>query len=174
MYEWWNMKDWKYDNRSSTASGIHKSERLHLDRNEKQKRLLNHERWAWRQHILYRFKNPWITDTTFRQEGKHEITYKLRRWSNKNDSKESSITYIYNPSPQECKLKNNRALLLELTRLSHLWRTPPSLKIKTGLFIISSIHNCQECDLAISFNALHLHLLLSDYACIPLSDANSD
>ena len=31
---------------------------------------------------------------------KKEIAGKLRRRSNKNDSKESSITYIYNPSPK--------------------------------------------------------------------------
>jgi hypothetical protein len=43
---------------------------------------------------------------------KKEITCKLRRRSNKNDSKESSITYIYNPSPQKYKMKYYRALLL--------------------------------------------------------------
>jgi hypothetical protein len=51
---------------------------------------------------------------------KTEIACKLRRRSDKNDSKESSITYIYNPSPQAYKLKNYRALLLKLTRLSSL------------------------------------------------------
>jgi hypothetical protein len=51
---------------------------------------------------------------------KTEITCKLRRRSDKNDSKESSITYIYNPSPQAYKLKNYRALLLKLSRLSSL------------------------------------------------------
>jgi hypothetical protein len=50
---------------------------------------------------------------------KTEIACKLRRWSDKNDSKESSITYIYNPSPQAYKLKNYRALLMKLTRLSN-------------------------------------------------------
>jgi hypothetical protein len=51
---------------------------------------------------------------------KIETMYKQRRRSDKNDSKESSITYIYNPSPQAYKLKNYRAMLLKLTRLSSL------------------------------------------------------
>jgi hypothetical protein len=49
-----------------------------------------------------------------------ETLYKIRRGSDKNDPKESPITYIYNPSPQAYKLKNYRALLLKLTRLSSL------------------------------------------------------
>jgi hypothetical protein len=46
---------------------------------------------------------------------KTEIVCKLRRQSDKNDSKESSITYIYNPIPQAYKLKTYKALLLKLT-----------------------------------------------------------
>jgi hypothetical protein len=51
---------------------------------------------------------------------KTEIVCKLRRRSDKNDSNESSITYIYNPSPQAYKLKSYRALLMKLLRLSSL------------------------------------------------------
>jgi hypothetical protein len=84
------MKDGHDSNRSSIASGIHKSERLHSDKKENRNKC------------------------------------KLRRRSDKNDSKESSITYIYNPSPQAYKLKNYRALLLKtLSALQPLKNTPP-------------------------------------------------
>jgi hypothetical protein len=51
---------------------------------------------------------------------KPKTTCKLRIWSDKNDSKESSITSIYNPNPQAYKWKNYRAMLLKLSRLPNL------------------------------------------------------
>jgi hypothetical protein len=47
---------------------------------------------------------------------KTETTCEIRRQYDKNDSKESSITSIYNPNPQAYKLKNYIALLLK-----HSW-----------------------------------------------------
>jgi hypothetical protein len=39
------MKDGHDDNRSSIASGIHKSERLHPDNKKNRKYMMNPERW---------------------------------------------------------------------------------------------------------------------------------
>jgi hypothetical protein len=67
---------------------------------------------------------------------KIETTYKLRIQYDKNDSKESSITYIYNPISQEYKLKNYRALLLKtLSTLQPLKNTPPPF-IKSKLIYL--------------------------------------
>jgi hypothetical protein len=51
---------------------------------------------------------------------KTEIACEIRRRSNKNDSKEYSITSIYNPNPQAYKLKNYKALLLKISWLPSL------------------------------------------------------
>jgi hypothetical protein len=61
---------------------------------------------------------------------KTKIACKLRRQFDKNDSNESSITYIYNPSPQAYKMKNYRALLLKnLSDLQPMKNTPLHYKI---------------------------------------------
>jgi hypothetical protein len=39
------MKDGHDRKRTSIASGIHKSERLHSDKKENKENLMNHERW---------------------------------------------------------------------------------------------------------------------------------
>ena len=64
-----------------------------------------------------------------RTRRKTEIACKLRRWFDKNDSKESSITYIYNPSPHEYKLKRLQSPYFEtLLALQPLKNTPPFTK----------------------------------------------
>jgi hypothetical protein len=56
---------------------------------------------------------------------KIEIVCKLRRRSDKNDSKESSILYIYNPSPHAYKMKNYRAFLLKNLSALHPMKNNP-------------------------------------------------